>query len=501
MPTSNVLSSAAAARLLADWPAIRSASGDEGPAYRSLAQRLASLVAEARVPLGCRLPAERELARAMGVSRTTVSAAYETLRRHGYLTSRRGAGSWTTLPVGRGGTVRPLPFVHETTDEQLATIDLTLAAPAAGGLAPRLEAAVAEATAELAGFLDGHGYDTFGLRALRESIARRYTERGVATSAEQIVVTSGAQQAIDLILRTLVRPGERVLLESPTYPRALDAVAAHTARAVPLDLGESGWDAEWSAALSATMRQASPALLYTIADFHNPTGQLMPPDVREQLVATAARSGAYLLADETLVDLALEPALAAAMPPPLAAGDRFGRVLSVGSLGKTVWGGLRIGWVRADVQLAQRLAATRSRADMAGPVFEQLVAARLLQASEGYQEILAIRRGELRERRDVLVEALRASVPEWSFVVPSGGLALWLELDRPIGSALSAAGPAQGLRLAPGSRFGADSRFDRRLRVPFTLPSDVLVDAVARLASLRAAVPEREAPRLVDLVV
>ena len=492
------------------WP---SALGDwhgEGPAYLALARATAQLVVNAKLPVGSRLPPERELATSLNLSRTTISAAYEALRHHGYLVSKRGAGSWTALPTASlgAGSSSGIRWVDrlDTLDgfglpDAVEPIDLTLAAPAAGAGVDHVARAAEQAVAELPRYLASHGYDSFGLPQLRQAIADRYERRGLPTSPDQILVTSGAQHAIDLLLQVLVGPGERVIVESPTYPRALDAVVAHSARPVAVDIDGTGWTAAVLDTFSATLRQAAPSLSYLIADFHNPTGSSMSDDVRGQVASAVARAGCYAVVDETLADLALDGDLARSPLPslqPLASYDRADRLICVGSLSKSVWGGLRLGWIRADPRLVQRLAIARSRLDIAGPVLEQLIGVHLLAS---YDEILHGRRGELRDRRDTLVAAIRKALPAWEFEVPAGGLSLWVELDRPVSSALVASAAREGVRLAPGSRFGNDSRFERRLRVPFTLQSGSLLEAVRRLAIADEHVREGDPVALADMIV
>ncbi|MDQ1541203.1 MAG: hypothetical protein QOH29_1929 [Actinomycetota bacterium] len=482
----------------------------EGPAYLALARATAQLVVNAKLPVGSRLPPERELATSLNLSRTTISAAYDALRHHGYLVSKRGAGSWTALPTASpGGVVSSGARWVDRLDtldsfgapDAVVPLDLTLAAPAAGAGADQVARAAEHAVAELPRYVANHGYDSFGLPQLREAIAHRYERRGLPTNPDQILVTSGAQHAIDLVQQVLVRPGERVIVESPTYPRALDAVVAHSARPVAVDIDGTGWTAAVVDAFLATLRQAAPSLTYLIADFHNPTGSSMSEEIRGQVAAAVARAGSYAVVDETLVDLALDVELAESPLPslqPLASYDGADRLISVGSLSKSVWGGLRLGWIRADTRLVQRLAIARSRLDIAGPVLEQLIGVNLLAS---YDDIVLGRRAELRERRDELIAAIRKALPAWGFEVPAGGLSLWVELDRPVSGALVASAAREGVRLAPGSRFGNDSRFERRLRLPFTLPVDSLLEAVRRLAVADGRVREGEPVALADMIV
>ncbi len=452
------------ARILGRWH-----TGRGLPDYAALAAAVRGLLTDGRLALGVRLPAERELAAALGVSRTTVTAGYRLLRESGHLTSRRGAGSWTAMPggarVGTSGFWSPVGAGD--------VLDLSVAALAAPDeLAP----AAAAAVGDLPRYLNGTGYYPSGLVELRAAVAEGYAARGLPTSPEQIMITSGVQHALDLAIRLLVAPAQRVLVESPTYPNALAAFAARRARVLTHNLSADGWDAEL---LLDALRQNQPRVAYLIPEFQNPTGHLMPTALRERLPAAAHASGTDLIVDESFVDLSLD---VADMPPPLASFDRHARVLSIGGMSKPFWGGLRIGWVRAAAPLVQRLAALRVGVDMAGPVLDQLVAARLF----GHlPAVVAARRALLCARREALSSAVRDRLPEWRFTPPAGGLGLWVELDAPVSSALSWAAESYGLRLAPGPRFGVDGTLERFLRLPFTLAEPELVEAVDRLAIAR----------------
>src|SRR6478752_4695571 len=459
------------ARLLGEWR-----SG--GPAYAALARALRLLVLDGRLPLRTRLPGERELAEALGVSRTTATAAYAALRDEGFLASRRGAGSWTRLPADPGVAA------ESPAGGGPDVIDLSCAAFAAPEGA--LYSALAAATAELPRHLPGPGYDAAGLPVLRAAIAAHLTARGVLTTAEQVLVTAGAQHAWTLLLRVLAGPGDRVLTEHPTYPAALDAIRAIGARPVPVPLLPGGCDLDM---LEATLRQAAPRLAYVIPDHQNPTGMTLPAGDRARIVALARASRTPLVIDETIAGMDLEPG---AVPPPVAAFDPGGEtVITTGSMSKTFWAGLRIGWIRANPALIGRLAVARAALDIAGPVLEQLIAVELLANAE---TVIARQREVARARRDALVAALRSVLPEWRFAVPAGGLSLWVELDAPRSTALAAIADRHGLRFASGPRFGVDGAFERFVRLPFSLPEPVLEEAVARLAVAWRSVSESPSP-------
>ncbi len=456
------------ARLLGQWHSLP--GRHRSPDYAALAAAVRGLLSDGRLPLGVRMPAERELAEALAVSRTTVSAAYRTLRETGHLTSRRGAGSWTTLPNGHRVANSGLWAPEDDRD----VIDLGVAASAAPA---ELVWAARAAADDLPRYLGSAGYHPTGLMEFREAVAAGYRDRGVATSAEQILITGGTQQALDLVLRLLAPPGSPVLVEAPTYPNALAALSARRTRISTHGLDTAyGWDGEM---LLGALRQTRPRLSYVIPEFHNPTGHLMPVDLRERLVATAHSTGTDLVVDESWVDLKLD---GDEMPPPVAVFDRHSRVVSIGGMSKAYWGGLRIGWVRASAPLVQRLTAIRVGVDMASPVIEQLVALRLLQQAS---KIVDDRRAELRRQRAALVAALEEMLPEWRFVMPHGGATIWAELDGPISSALTRAAEDVGVRLAPGPRFGLDGTLERYLRLPFTQPAEELTEAVRRIASVR----------------
>ncbi|WIE72819.1 PLP-dependent aminotransferase family protein [Curtobacterium sp. MCJR17_020] len=459
-----LLSARSAALLLTDWR-----DGTDAPAYEALSDAIRVLVIDGRVAQGVRLPAERGLATALGVSRTTVANAYARLRSDGFVVSVRGSGSVVHLPASLIG--RPDPErLGGVVDGEL--LDLRKAAMhSAPGMAEAVERAVRHVPAALAGI----GYDTVGDPGLRAAIADRYTERGLPTDPSQVIVTIGAQHAIALLARVLVRRGDAVLVESPTYPHAHEAFREAGGRlvGVPVD-ARTGWDA---AALETTLRRTAPAVAYVMPELHNPTGATMTASTRQLLLSVAASVGTTVVADETMGELRIDGAPSL----PLAAADPSGAsVVMIGSADKVFWGGLRIGWIRAAPALLQRLLAARPTGDLGTPVLDQLVARELVPRTAA---VLEARREYLRQGRDDVVGALRARLPEWDVPSPAGGLTTWVGLGRPVSSALVLAARSEGVVLASGGVFGPDGGFERFLRVPFTMaPADRgrLVDVLER---------------------
>ncbi|WP_049570529.1 PLP-dependent aminotransferase family protein [Streptomyces sp. SBT349] len=460
------------------------ASAPQVPAYRALADGVRLLVLEGRVPVAARLPAERELAGALAVSRTTVAAAFEALRADGFLRSRRGSGSWTAVPAGRPLPARGLdPLPPESVG---SVIDLGCAALPAPE--PWLTRAFHGALEALPPAARTHGDFPAGLPALREALADRYTALGVPTMPEQIMVTTGAMGAIGAICRLFAPAGERIAVEHPSYANALQLMREAGARLVPVPMGEGldGWDLP---AWRRVLGEASPRLAYVMADFQNPTGALADEDRRRELVAAARAAGTVLVVDETMADLGVDLA-PGERPRPVAAFDHGGAgVITVGSASKALWAGMRIGWVRAAPEVIRGLVAARARADLGSPVLEQLALCWLL-TSGGWARALDQRRAEIGDNRADVVAALREHVPDWEFAVPRGGITLWVRTGGLSGSRVAEAGERAGVRVASGPRFGLDGAFEGYVRVPFIVSGPVAVEAAGRLATAAALVSD-----------
>ena len=435
---------------------------------------VAGHLVDGQLPVRVRLPSERDLAAELGVSRTTVTSAYERLRADGFLVSRQGSGSWTTLPRQRAAGM--LPLTPGLSPSEMLDLAVAAPGPPPGILEAATEAAALRLPQQLIDMRgsSGHGYHPAGLPELRGRIAERFAVRGAPTSGEQIMVTSGAQGALHLLASRLLGPGDVVLVEQPTYPNALEAFRRTGARLVPFPVTADGWDLDL---LAETLASVRPRLAYLQPDFQNPTGALMDNAGRERVVAAARRSGTLLLIDETHVELDLSQQR---MPTPVAALERDGQVVTVGSLSKVVWGGLRIGWIRGAPRLIADLVAERSGVDLGGPVLDHLIGIEVFERLPG---ILDARRLALATSRDLMIDALARHIPEWTCRPPGGGLSLWARLDGPYSSDLEAAAERQRVRLAAGPRFGVDGTLERFIRLPYTLPADLLETAVARIAA------------------
>ncbi|MFF9869682.1 PLP-dependent aminotransferase family protein [Streptomyces sp. NPDC013953] len=454
-------------------------SAGRGPLYLLLAARFRQLIDEGLLAPGVLLPPDRRLAAALAVGRTTVVAAYDTLRQEGRLVRRQGSGT-RVAPAA----LPPGPRVRETSNplflHLLETPDDVILMSCAAPLDPPPELTEAYRTMTLpSGDL---GYHPAGLPALREAIAQRYAARGVPTAPEQVLVTTGAQQGLSLVTRLLVAPGDGVLVEAPTYPGALDLFREAAAVAHPVAVGPDGVDV---AEAVKVMEDHRPALAYVVPRFHNPTGSVLPPLAGRRLVEAANRLGVPLVDDEVLADLAFEPR----MPPPSL--SCYGEVIGVGSLSKAVWGGLRIGWVRGTAPLIARLARLKAIHDLGSDVAAQHVATRLL---DGFAPIVAARARMLRAGHDHLRAELARLLPSWSCPPAEGGQTIWVSLPYGDGVAFAQVALRHGVAVLPGATMDALGGSTRCLRLHFLLPPDLLSEAVGRLARAWAEYAAQAAP-------
>ena len=442
------------------------------PAYVGLRDKLQELIGDGRIPIGTRLPSERAVTAVLGVSRITVTRAYSDLVAAGFAEARRGSGTYAAVPVDRrrahDRALQPLGLAQSDGD----LIDLNCAASSA---TPGVAAAYERALAALPSYLATDGYLPSGLPELQARVAESFVRRGLPTDPEQIVITTGALSGIAVVAGALSRPGDRVMIESPVYANAIEAIRSGGGRIIssPLadPLGDEGWDL---AGIEATLRQTSPHLAYLIPDFQNPTGFLMCDADRQRYARALRATRTTAIVDETLQSTGVtnDP-----MPAPFAAYAVD--AITVGSASKMFWGGLRVGWIRAPRPMIDRIVAARVHLDLGSSLFDQLVVAELFQVAD---EVLRTRRELIREGRDALAAALREHLPSWRFRLPEGGLSLWVQLPRGSATRLAAEVQRDRVLLAPGPVFAIEGGSDGWLRIPYTRSPEELDTAVRRLA-------------------
>ena len=215
-------------------------------------------------------------------------------------------------------------------------------------------------------------------------------------------------------------------------------------------------------------------MVYLTPTHHNPTGAVMPETARYETARLATEFGIPVIEDCTLADMELD----GRAPKPIAAFAANGGVVSIGSLSKLFWSGLRIGWIRASVPAIAQLARVKTADDLGSPLMTQTIASQLLTV---VREARAIRREQIRVRRDLLMELLQKHFPEWTFSSPTGGICLWVDLAGRDSRRFSQVAARRGVAITPGSMFACDDSFSDFLRIPFLLEEDRLRAGIIRL--------------------
>jgi DNA-binding transcriptional MocR family regulator len=455
----------------------------DGPLAERLAAALAAVI-ERGVLDGVRLPAERELARELEVSRSTVTRAYALLREARLVASRERSGT-VVRPLG---TRRPdgaqIPQLRKLLRSEVAGggVDLSVGGPPLDDLVSGLTVTLGDA----AGLVSPHGYAPRGLGALREAVARHESAAGVPTAPDEVLITSGGQEALTLVFELLAGRRQPVAFDAPTYPGALEA--AEHAGAVPAAVERDGAGMRPDA-LRALLARTAVGLVYLMPGCGNPTGAAIPRGRARRLLSVAAEHDALVLEDSSLdaVRYAGPPAPLRALAPQ--------RVLRIGSLSKLAWGGLRLGWVTGPRDVVGRLARIKGGRDLGEGVLGQLGALRLL---ERVDELGAARRAQAQARMRVLVAELRRRIPEWEIDEPEGGWSLWVRLPGVDGEAFAAAASRRGVEVAPGSAHFPGAVASQAVRISFTAPEPLLVVGAERLAAAWDDVRDEAAARRAD---
>ena len=455
-------------RMLGDW------ADAQQPLPESLASALVDLIKAGFVPAGSALPSQRDCASVLGVSRGTVTAAYAALELRGYLVSTQGSGtrvrSGSHKATGTGLLEgRLFSFTRTSVD----MIDLSTGALPASRIAREtLHLAIGD---DLTPYLDTDGYFPAGLPVLRQAIAEHLSNSGIPTQPQQVLVTSGAQQATYLAVRSIIEAGDLVLTEDPSYRGALEAMRTIGARIEGIRTTRDGIDLN----LLARSLVRKPAALYVQTGIHNPTGQTMPNQARSQLADTINQSGITTVEDCCSYDLTLQgpPArtLARLVEPDL--------LLSLGTLSKLFWGGLRIGWIRASPARIRNLLELRKVEDLATSVLDQIHAVSLLRrAAEARHE----RQAMLTDHLKTAEEALHDHFPNWTWDPIKGGSGLWVDTHVDA-LALAEAAKRVGVKLVPGPSFSPYDGQRSMLRLPVWHEPAQLRQALTLISGVRGA--------------
>jgi GntR family transcriptional regulator/MocR family aminotransferase len=473
----------------------------EAPLYRQIQRFLHQQIQSGALPPKTRLPATRELASSLGVSRITVTNAYAELEAEGLIYSQPGSGTYVapplvTLPESTASPVsandwplwqqQPLSRTWSPAKQELGQLMTPVSRPGlisfTGGMGDSqlipvddfrkaLQAVLRRDGADALGYGDPSGYPP-----LRATIAHVLGSQGIPACPDHVLVTSGSQQALALVAHLLLHPGDVVLVESPTYIGAIDLFRSLDVRLLGVPVDEQGMRVEQ---MEDALRAAHPRLVYVIPTFHNPTGTCMSGHRRRQLVALADRYNVPILEDDIAGDLRYE----GRAQPALKALDPGGRVIYAGTFSKMVMPGIRVGFLVAEGPVYERLVACKQATDLAtSSVIQRALEAYITVGR--YQTHLRRACRLYHRRRDAMLAALERHMPagaQWRS--PQGGLFIWLQLPAELSAnALYPLAGEEGVTFAPGSFFFPAERPQSYLRLNFVMNStEVIEEGIRRL--------------------
>ncbi len=471
------------------------------PLYRQLGSYLRGLIEAERLAAGAKLPATRELAAALALSRTTVSLAYEELVAEGLLVAHVGQGTFVadrpTRPVRlapvTAGTTRgfvwsglfafraralpvPTKLMHRTPGQPRCDFR--------GGQVDRTSLPVGELRRAFASALASlptlaADNDPRGWRPLRHAIARYLVQRGIACDANDVAVVNGAQQAIDLVARVLVDPGDTVVTEQPGYFGATLAFTAAQANLVGVRVDDDGLRTD---DLARVLRARRAKLVYTTPAAQSPTGAMLSVERRHALLALADEHQVPVFEDDYDSELRYEGAPVAA----LKTLDRAGQVIYAGTFSKVLFPGLRVGYVVAAQPLLEKMVLARWNADVGSSVVPQAALATLLESGGLDRHVRRMRR-IYGTRLAAMLDALDATMPAGTaWTRPRGGHGLWLTLPPGVdGDALAHDAAAAGIAYGLGEAFFADGRGKENVHLSYaTMSPEAIRDGIVRLADL-----------------
>lgn len=457
------------------------------PVYRQIADGVLAALEDGRLERGARLPATRDLARELGVNRQTVVAAYEYLATEGRVVSHTGKG---TFLIDRAA-VSMAPGEH---DPWLATFSRAVEGAAVGGLLSVYRNAHAVADISFAGsyparewmpvesfsqviqeLLAEQGADllgygpTAGYRPLQRLLAEQMRARGSAIEADNILITNGAQQAIELVFHTFLERGDSVVIEEPTYTGALSVLGSIGARAVAVPLDGEGMREDLAA---IALERHRPRLMYLQPTFQNPTTVVMSEPRRRRLLELAARNRCIVVEDDWGAELSFE----GQVPPTMHALEGGRHVIYLSTFSKKLLPGLRVGWLAAPDSVIERLMRLKQIRDCGTSSLLQAALHRFIE--KGYleqhlQKILPA----TRERRDCMMAAIGRHFPRGvRSSRPTGGLFCWVRLPRGFdGRGLFLAAEARGVRFGSGELFHTAGNGAHTLRLTYSTatPSEI----------------------------
>ena len=448
--------------------------------YEALAQEIAESIAHGQLRPGERVPSVREASRSRGVSPSTVFEAYYLLEARGLIEARPRSGyfvshavNWqqepeSSRPVTKERAVEVSELVFQVLgharNRALVPMGSAFPSPLLFPL-PKLALATGKALRRLDPWRTVEDLSP-GSAALRRQIGLRYLGMGCSVDTEELVITNGAMEALNLCLESVTQPGDLVAVESPTFYAALQALERHSLRAVEIATHpRTGIDV---AALAAVMERHPVKACWLMPNFQNPLGSLMPDDAKQALVELLAKREVPLIEDDVYGELYF----GARKPRPAKAWDRAGWVMHCSSFSKSLAPGYRVGWVAAG-RYAGEVAQRKLMSSLAAPLPSQEGLSEYLEHG-GYDRHLRQLRATLAQHRNTTLRDIAKHFPPGTRATqPEGGYFIWVELPSKIDALeLHRLALSQGISLAPGHLFSADHRFRHHVRINFGHPDN-----------------------------
>ncbi len=476
------------------------------PLYLQISGGIKGLILSGRLPDGFLLPPERRLAESLGVNRTTVVSAYQQLKADGFVAAHVGRGTAvlarrTAEPEDR--PVQPLPWRQLMRDgvarepdpmvrdllaltERRDVISLAVGLPAPG-LIPvaDMKRIHARLLAEKGGDIFLHS-PTEGVTAFREAVCRHMVSRGIQCAVPEVLITSGSQQGLDLLIRTYMAPGDAVVVEEPSYFGALEAFRGGQARLLGVPADRDGMRTDLLENLLARRR---PKFIYTLPTFQNPSGAVLSLERRRRLLELAYRYQVPVIEDDPYSDLRYEGDAV----PSLKALDRHGYVIYLSSFSKILFPGLRLGWIAAPRTVVRQLALTKQSVDLHSNTPGQWMVERFISEGLFARHLDAVRK-EYALRRDAMTGALETEAPEeFTWHRPEGGLYVWCDFPESVSqSALLQKAAEEHVAFLPGASSFVDEPTRNHVRLNFTYCEPAAIrEGVSRLMRAYRAVAER----------
>ncbi|MGB6061082.1 MAG: PLP-dependent aminotransferase family protein [Candidatus Aquilonibacter sp.] len=469
------------------------------PLYRQIYEHLREAILAGTLPESTRLPPERMMADRLNVNRSTVVHAYRELVGDGLIEQRVGSGSrvvpqlrggqperaagvpwWITLPPWRVGEFPNI--LGELAAKQEAGRISFVQGVAPDEPSPLGELAQSfERVARDPRFVLSYG-DSEGYEPLRSAIAARMNARGAgAIAAKNVIVLTGSTQGIMIVAQSLAEPGDEIIVESPSYPGALQIFQINGLRAIPVPVDEEGMRVDH---VEAILRTRRPRFIYTMPSLHNPTNATMNADRRERLATIARRAGVPIIEDDPYGPLTSEP-----LPPLVSLAPDH--VVYLSTFSKTIAPSLRVGWLAAPRMILERLLLRKQAYDMATSLYVQAAIVDYLE--RGYDAHVAQLREELLLRRTLADEAIAAHWPQGVKAAGApGGFYLWATTPREMRArALLDVAERLGASFLFGEAFFADTGGDHHFRLALTaVTREQIGEGIRRIgqamASLRA---------------